>query len=163
MASYLTLAQYKALAVIPAEFITAIESITPGWTLAQLTSESAWINSRLSKRYAVPFADPCPEVVQRWLHRIVTVSAYLKRGFDPTDRQGAMYVSQRDEALEEIKEAANAETGLFDLPLRADTTASGISKGFPMGYSEQSPYAFADSQARVGRQEDDNGNGGTFT
>lgn len=162
MASYLTLVQYKALAVIPAEFITAIETITPGWTLAQLTSESAWINSRLSKRYAVPFVDPCPEVVPRWLARIVTVSAYLKRGFDPTDRQGAMYVSQRDEALAEIKEAADAENGLFDLPLRADTTASGISKGFPKAYSEQSPYAWTDVQRNAGRQEDESG-GGTIT
>jgi hypothetical protein len=163
MASYLTLAQYKALAVIPAEFVTAIETITPGWTLAQLTSESAWINSLLTKRYDVPFADPPPAAVQRWLARIVTVSAYLKRGFDPTDKQGSMYVAMRDEAVKEIHEAADAENGLYGLPLREDTTASGISKGFPKAYSEQSPYAFTDSQARVARQEDDNGNGGTFT
>jgi hypothetical protein len=120
------------------------------------------MNSQLTKRYDVPFSDPPPEVVQRWLARIVTVSAYLKRGFDPTDRQGQMYVAQRDEAVKEIHEAADAEKGLFGLPLRADTTASGVSKGFPKGYSEQGPYVWADQQRRTGRNEDESG-GGTFT
>lgn len=147
---------------MPSEFITAIETVSPGWTLAQLTLETARIDARLAKRYAAPFALPAPVCVQGWLAKIVTLSAYLKRGFDPTDRQGQIYIADRDGALAEIKEAADAEHGLFDLPLRADLTASGVSKGFPKAYSEQSPYAFADGQSRGGRQEDSNG-GGTFT
>lgn len=162
MAAYLTLAEFRSLSVIPSEFITAIEAVSPGWTLAQLTLETARIDARLAKRYAAPFDLPAPVCVQGWLAKIVTLSSYLKRGFDPTDRQGQMYIADRDGALAEIKEAADAEFGLFDLPLRADLVASGIVKGGPKAYSEQSPYAFTTGQARVGRQEDDNG-GGTFT
>jgi hypothetical protein len=162
MAAYLTLARFKALTVMPSEFVTAIEQGSAGWTLAQLEAESGKLDTRLAKRYAVPFDAPTPLIVELWITKIVTLSAYIKRGFDPTDRQAQMYVAARDEAVAEIKEAADAVDGLFDLPLRADTVASGISKGFPRAYSEQSPYAFTDSQAQVGHQEDDNG-GGSFT
>ena len=162
MASYLTVDRFKQCSVIPSAYIDLIETGSPGWTLTQLELESARLDARLSKRYAVPFAAPVPPVVESWIAKIVTVSAYVKRGFDPTDPQGQMYVGDRDVALSEIKEAADAENGLFDLPLRADTTASGIVKAGPRGYSEQSPYSFTDTQANVGRQEDENG-GGTFT
>ena len=162
MTAYLTLAEFRTLSVIPSEFITAIETVSPGWTLAQLTLESARIDARLSKRYATPFLLPAPVCLQGWLAKIVTLSAFLKRGFDPTDRQGEMYVADRDGAVAEIKEAADAETGLFDLPLRAPLIGSAIAKGFPKSYSEQSPYAFTSGQSRVGRQEDDQG-GGSFT
>jgi hypothetical protein len=161
MAAYLTLAEFQALSVIPSEFVSAIETLSPGWTLAQLTLESARIDARLSKRYGVPFQLPAPICVQGWLAKIVTLSAYLRRGFDPTDRQGASYIADRDGALAEIKEAADAVDGLFDLPLRADLTTSGVTRGSPKAYSEQSPYVFTDGQSRVGRQEDDN-RGGSF-
>lgn len=162
MAAYLTLSEFTNASVMPSSFISEIETVSPGWTLVQLTIESARIDGRLSKRYAVPFALPAPLCVQGWLAKIVTESAYRKRGYDPTDAQGRMYVADRDTAIAEIKEAADAIDGLFDLPLRADLTASGVTRGFPKAYSEQSPYAFADGQSRVGKQEDDNG-GGTFT
>lgn len=162
MASYLTVDRFKLCSVIPSSYIDLIETGSPGWTLAQLDLASAWLDARLSKRYAVPFAAPVPPAVEGWVTKIVTLAAYIKRGFDPTDPQGQMYVNDRDVALSEVKEAADAENGLFDLPLRADTTASGISKAGPRGYSEQSPYSFTDTQGRVGSQEDQNG-GGTFT
>jgi hypothetical protein len=162
MAAYLTLVEFKNLSVMPSGFVDEIEAVSPGWTLTQLTLESARIDARLSKRYAVPFDLPAPICVQGWLAKIVTESAYRKRGYDPTDAQGRMYVADRDTAIAEIKEAADAIDGLFDLPLRADLTASGISKGGPRAYSEQSPYVFTDAQRRVGVNEDSNG-GGTFT
>ena len=162
MAAYLTLAEFKASSVIPSSFVSDIETVSPGWTLLQLTLESARLDARLGKRYATPFALPAPLCVQGWLAKIVTLSAWLKRGFDPTDRQGQIYVADRDGALAEIKEAADAVDGLFDLPLRADLTASGVTRGSPRAYSEQSPYVFTDGQSRVGIHEDDN-RGGSFT
>lgn len=162
MAAYLTVDRFKQCTVMPSSYIDLIEAGSPGWTLTQLEIESDRLNARLSKRYAVPFAAPVPPAVEGWVTKIVTLSAYLKRGFDPTDQQGQMYVDDRNTANAEIKEAADAEYGLFDLPLRADTTASGISKAGPRAYSEQSPYAFTTQQGRTGRQEDENG-GGTFT
>jgi hypothetical protein len=60
----------------------------------------------------------------------------------------------KDDALAWLKEAADAKDGLIDLPLRADTTASGISRGGPLAYTETSPYAWTDVQAETGRSED---------
>src|SRR5689334_17807540 len=46
------------------------------WQLIITTSR---INSRLSKRYAVPFKDPVPEIVNGWLTVIVTPKLYERR------------------------------------------------------------------------------------
>jgi len=60
---------------------------------------------------------------------------------------------QHDIAVAELKEAADSKDGLFDLPLRADTTATGVSKGGPRGYSEASPYTNLDRQRARRRNE----------
>lgn len=158
---YLDKAAFAILTVMPAESVDAIEMVAPGWIDGQLTYWSGWIDSRLRKRYAAPFSAPYPEAVTGWLARIVTVRCFLRRGVDPTDLQFEEIKADADRAMEEIKEAADSNEGLFDLPLRADTTASGISRGGPFGYSEQSPYVWTDGQAETGRNEDRNG-GGTF-
>jgi hypothetical protein len=160
MAAYLTLAKFKLLTVMPGSFVDAIETVSPGWVDAQLLHESDWIDTRLRKRYLAPFVSPVPLIVEGWLQRMVTVRCFLKRGVDPTDRQYATIEKDWADALAEIKEAADSEKGLFDLPLRADVNASGISQGNPRSYSEQSPYAWTDVQGRAGRYEDQSGNGG---
>lgn len=157
--AYLTLAQFKQLSVMPAPFVDAIEAAAPGWLASQLGYWSDWIDARLRKRYAAPFSAPYPGAVTGWLARIVTVRAWLRRGVDAQDEQFAEVKADAAAAMDEIKEAADSEVGLFDLPLRADTTETGIAKAFPCVYSEQSPYVFTDGQARVGRAEDDAGEG----
>lgn len=161
MASYLTTAEFKTRTLMPGEFVDAIEAVDSGWTLLQLEEASAWIDSRLRKRYAAPFESPYPTQVLSWLTRIVTVRAYLKRGVDATDEQFQSIQQDAMDAKAEILDAANGDAGLFDLPLRSDTTATGISKGGPWAYSEQSPYVGFSRQARTGREEDRNG-GGTY-
>lgn len=160
--SYLTLARFKVLTSMPPEHVDAIEARTAGWTLANLELCTAWLEARLRKRYDIPFLAPIPLVVEGWITKIVTREAYKKRGFDPTDRQGATYESDRKEALDEVKEAADSDKGLFDLPLRADTTGSAVTQGAPHVYSEQSPYVFTDVQADIGHNEDTNRRG-TFS
>jgi hypothetical protein len=157
--SYLDLDGFESLTTMPGEFVEAIELASPGWIEGQLAYWTRWMDSRLSKRYAAPFATPYPDAVQGWLARIVTVRCFLKRGIDPNDAQFLEYKSDAEMATEEIKEAANSDTGLFDLPLRADTTVTGISKGGPYVYSESSPYVWTDEQVRVGRVEDRNRRG----
>ena len=130
-----------------------------GWTLIQLEEASAWIDSRLRKRYAAPFSAPYPVQVLSWLTRLVTVRCNLKRGVDATDVQYSSIQQDAADAKAEILDASNGDAGLFDLPLRSDTTATGISKGGPFGYSEQSPYVGFTMQARTGREEDRNGRG----
>jgi hypothetical protein len=159
MAAYLDVAAFQLRTVIPPEDIAAIEVRHPGWLAARLEGKSRWIDAQLRKRYRAPFAAPYPEAVLDWLCDIVTPIAYLKIGVRPTDEQYGDMRESATRAEQQIQEAANSETGLYDLPLRADTTESGIELGGPFGYSEQSPYVCADEQARVGRDEDRQGRG----
>jgi hypothetical protein len=160
MAGYLTLAEFKARSTMPAAHVDSIEAVASGFTLQQIESVSRLdIDSRLRKRYAVPFSDPYPEAVKIWCARIVTFACWDKLGCDPTDESMVRAEKAHDQALAQIKEAADSTDGLFDLPLRADTTATGISKGGPFGYSEQSPYVWTDVQSATARNEDSNGSG----
>jgi hypothetical protein len=160
MPSFLTPEQFRQRAAIPREYVDAIEQVEPGWLDLQLSMKTAWIIARLDKRYG-PFVEPYPDALMDWLVAIVTPRVWLRRGHDPTDEQALEYKADAERATAEVMEAANSETGLFDLPLRANTTASGISKGGPFGYSEQSPYVSFDQQREVGRNEDFSG-GGTY-
>lgn len=156
MGGYLTLARFRQLTLMPGSFVDEIETVDPGWVDTQLTVESARINSRLAKRYAVPFGEPVPLAIEAWLTKIVTWNAYLKRGEDPTDKQSAEYRAQAEGAWMEIKEAADSDLGLFDLPLRSDNDLSAIARGSPRAYSEQSPYVWQDQQAQTAKREDEN-------
>lgn len=146
MAAYLTIAQFKALSVIPASYVDQIETEQAGWTDTQLAAWSAWIDAKLAKRYQVPFGSPAPITVQMWLSRIVTPIAYLKKGIDPTDAQVSAIVADGEAARLEIKEAADSKEGLYELPLLATGPSQGVGKGAPLGYSEQTPYAWTDVQ-----------------
>lgn len=165
---YLDRDAFAARSDLPPEYLDAIEDRTPGWLDVQLEQWSRWIDARLVKRYAVPFAAPAPEIVKLWLSTIVSFRALMKRGVDPSDvdvsllREDYERVVGTQDRPGEIKEAADAEKGLFELPLRQDTGAAGISKGAPRQYSEHSPYAWRDEQAAVGREEDRSRRGGTI-
>lgn len=147
MTAYLDLAGFKSLTVMPSGDVDAIEAAAPGWILANLTSFSERIDARLRKRYAVPFGAPYPEIVKSWLTRLVTLRAYLRRGVDPADPQFSAIKEDALEAEKELLEAANSETGLFDLPLLATSSTSAIARGAPLGYAESDPYAWTDVQA----------------
>lgn len=159
MVAYLNAEEFKDLSTMADADVDALVALYPQYLAAHLAHWSAWIDSQLRKRYAAPFAVPYPEAVKLWLARLVTPRMFLKRGVDPNDAQYVDIVKDADEAKAEIKEAADSETGLYDLPLRADTTATGISKGGPYGYSEASPYVWTDVQSEAGRTEDQNRRG----
>lgn len=159
--AYLDKDAFADRTIMPSEYVEALDTVAPGWVDLQLEEWSAWIDSRLRKRYAVPFQEPYPAAVTAWLTRLVTVRCFLKRGVDATDEQYVTIEQDAKEARDEILEAANGDGGLFDLPLRGNTTATGVSKGGPLGYSERSPYVAGDVKRYVGRNEDRNG-GGTY-
>lgn len=152
--AYLTLAEFKIFMVIPNQWVDAIEAVDPGFTDGQLATWSEWMDSRLRKRYQAPFAEPVSVTVKGWLARIVTVRVCMRRGVDPTDQQFAELKADDQAARDEIKEAADSDIGLFDLPLRSDAPVSGIALGTPRSYSEASPYVCLDTQEQRGRWED---------
>lgn len=154
MAAYLTVDEFAQLSLMPSSFVEAVEAGHPGFVAARLELKSAYIDSRLRKRYAVPFALPAPIVVRGWLAALVTVDVDTKRGIDPESGNIDEYREEAKRALDEIKEAADAETGLFDLPQRADGSASGVSVGGPRAYTETSPYVQTDVQREIAREED---------
>jgi hypothetical protein len=105
----------------------------------------------------VPFAAPYPEAVKDWVARLMDPLTLKKRGVDATDEQFLSIDEDSKAAREEIKEAADAEIGLFDLPVLDSADASAISKGAPLAYSETSPYVGGDVQVYYARDEDADG------
>ena len=99
-------------------------------------------------------ATPVPEAVLGWLVALVTIDLYRKRGVNPQDPTIQMVQDDATRALAELKEAADSDIGLFDLP-QSDDLNSAVDTGGPLGYSEASPYKWADKEARHGRREDD--------
>ncbi len=142
----MTVAEFTLRTVMPAEDVAYLESAYAGFLAARLAANTSRIYARLRKRYAVPFAAPVPEAALDWLTKITTVEAYQKRGWNTSDEQSKDIAVAAATAFEEIKEAADAEEGLFDLPLRENTTTEGISKGGPQAYAEASPYDWVDAQ-----------------
>jgi hypothetical protein len=146
--SYLTVAEFRDRTVMPQANVDALDDQEPGFLAAQIASAEAWINARLWKRYDVPFSS-APEIVKSWVTILVTPAAYAKMGWQPSsesDRESILVPAETARA--EVKEAADSETGLFELPLRAGSTAEGISRGATLSYSEASPYTWQTEQRR---------------
>lgn len=142
---YLSVAEFKIRTVMPQQDVDTLELSEPGFLQQTLDDWSEEIDTRLSKRYDVPFKAPYPKTIIRWLVTIVTPIAYEKRGWNP-QTDGATIREDAKTAKDEIKEAAEAEKGLFELPLISDSSKSGVTKGGPYGYSEASPYVWRDRQ-----------------
>lgn len=98
-------------------------------------------------------ATPVPEIVLGWLTALAQVDVFLKRGVNPQDPTIATTLDMRAQALTELKESADSNTGLLDIPTN-EGTDSAITTGGPMGYAEQSPYTWTDVERANGRAED---------
>lgn len=151
---YLSTSKFAALTLMTADAQAQLAERYPDFLKETIAHVEDRINSRLRKRYAVPFADPAPPTVVGWLVDIVQVKAWLKVGIDETDNQWNTIKGLADAAEAQLLEAADAADGKFDLPLRANTNASGIRNDTPMVYSEQSPYVGFDIAAQRARSED---------
>ena len=150
---------FRLRTLMPDADVVRLEEDFPGYIEARSAVWQSRFEAQLKKRYAVPFSVPAPEIFLGWVEACTTVDAYHKRGVNTSDEQFVDVVKRRTDALEEVALAADAVDGLFDLPLRQDTTATGISRGGPLAYSEASPYTAFDQQAIDGHNEDSNGRG----
>ena len=145
---YLTVEEFTKLCIMPMSGIDELETSYVDWLDSTLKSYSGLIDARLAKRYATPFQSPYPEQVKQWLVRLVNIRAQLKRGITPSDQQTQLLVDDAALVLTELQEAADAQNGLWDLPLRADTDTSGITKPKILFRSDATPYDWMRTQAR---------------
>lgn len=148
---------FRTRTIMPDEDVDALWAERPGFLEAAIAGALADITARLRKRYRTPFTDaggvnPRPEIVVAWQTKIVTPEAYRARGYNPQDTVMEWVEKDRDRTYEQIKEAADAVTGLYDLPLLDTSAITGITKGGPLSSSESSPYEWIDAQAeQLGR------------
>lgn len=156
---YVDLESFKLQTVMPDGDVDYLVERAPGFIESSIGTWESWIEARLRKRYATPFVAPFPPILIQWIVTCVTVDAYRKRGFNPSDPTMSDLIADRDRTLAEIREAADSKDGLFDLPLRADNPTSAVTSGGPLGYSETSPYVWTDVQADAGRDDDRSGRG----
>ncbi len=149
MAAYLSVSDYKlTYSIVPGSYIDTIETDYPNWVDTRLNALSQWLDARLAKRYVTPFESPPPLAICNWLARLLDPEVMRKRGVDATDLQYADVRQSAIDAMAEVKEAADAVNGLYDLPLLANSTAgsSGIVRPMPRSYSEASPYEWTTVQ-----------------
>jgi Protein of unknown function (DUF1320) len=146
---YLTREQFLSRTIMPKSYIYDIESEQRDFTDLRLVAGSAKIDGMLRKRYLTPFyATPltnppvvdAPEVVRDWLCDIANMDMWVRHAPAPTDEGFQFFLSRYNAAIAQILNAANAETGLWDLPLNSTDAATGITGGVISG-SWSSPYA----------------------
>lgn len=116
-----------------------------------LNERSSKIRARLVKRYAVDFTDPgpTPDVVLSWLRDLVDHDVQEYVGGTPEGREDEWIAKRAEKADAEIKEAADAEKGLFELPLRNTDLLgnSAINQGGPYVRSYLTPHDVNDYYA----------------
>lgn len=154
MAAYVDITYVKFVGSMPAADIDALEGLYPGTFAAVAEAVSRVFDGRLAKRYAAPFASPYPEALRWHVAQVVVANLWQKRGYNPGSAQDAIIEKNREDAFAWLKEAADSKDGLIELPLRADTTVEGVSKGAPLFYSETSPYRWTDLEREAGREDD---------
>lgn len=103
-------------------------------------------------------ATPVPESVLRWLVAFTDLDVMKRRYRQTNDPALDDFKAAATAAAADVKEAADSKEGLFDLPVTEDAD-SAVTTGFPLGYSEQSPYVWTTQQARGGGYDDQRGGG----
>jgi hypothetical protein len=137
----------KDFGSIPESDIDTLELASTGIVTRLATAVSGVFDGRLRKRYRAPFVTPYPPALVMNVALEVTYRLFLRRGFNPQSANDASIVKDHEDAQAWLKEAADSEKGLVDLPLISSSPASGVNSGGPLGYSEASPYAWVDAQA----------------
>lgn len=147
MPSYLTFAEYRAESHVKDGLIALVpQAKVEVW----LGKQSALIRDRLTKRYAVNFDDPgpVPATITKWLVWLVDYHVVDWTGGNPEGGEIDLRKRLFDQADAEIKEAAESEKGLIELPLRNTDPlgASAINKGGPLVAVNNTIYGFFDGQ-----------------
>jgi hypothetical protein len=104
-------------------------------------------------------ATPVPEIALGWLVSMLDMDVWDRRGVNAQDPRVIRADADLDASRDELKEAADAKEGLFELPTNDQAGDSAVNHEGPLFYSEASPYVSADRQEREGVREDIRGTG----
>lgn len=155
MATYADIDYVKLVGLMLPEEVDSVEARFPGFTAASAESVSRVLDSMLAKRYPAPFVEPYPEVLRYQAAQLLVQRIWRRNGDSPTNQSKTDDINEAAAAaMAWARDAANSKDGLVELPLRGDTSVSGVALGGPMSYSEKSPYTWTDVQADAGRIED---------
>lgn len=150
MPSYLALATYKQRTTLDTSLVTLCENKGKDVTW-WLEAASAEINMRLVKRYAVDFSSPgpVPDAIIKWLIRLVNVDVMECTGAIPEGRVDSWADEARKQVYAECEKAADAENGMFELPLKNTDAlgSSAVNKGGPLCESFNTIHGWFDAQA----------------
>lgn len=152
MGAYIDMDYVKSVGSMPPPDIDTVESIFPGTFVALELATRRMIDARLTKRYLTPFdfnGASVPEVVRWNQAQLVVAALFQKRGYNPGSAQDQIIQQNKVDALAWLKEAADSEAGLVELPLKEGTSpdSPGIVKASPLSTSDQTPYDWIDRQA----------------
>lgn len=155
MPSPLALVAYRSTTTIPGSLVD--RCATSGKSV-QTWLDIHWshIKARLVKRYAVENdfqAGDVPEKIIEWLVILTDIDVWKCVGGVPEGREDGWADADRKRVEDELKEAANADTGLFELPLKASDAlgASAVNKGGPHVVSFATGFDYFDALA-IGRR-----------
>jgi hypothetical protein len=151
MSQYLTANELDLYGCMPGEDREALEDQYPGITVAVIVGVSGVFDSMLSKRYGAPFETPYPDALKWNVAQVVAGRLMLKRGYNPESKQDSEIKEAHDLALQWLKDAADPEKGLVELPVKQINQPgnSAINSGAPLAYSEASPYTWTDRQREI--------------
>jgi len=149
MPSYLTLAAYRSITTLDGSIVdlcAAKGKDVQRW----LDMGSAHIRSRLEKRYAIDWTEisnqPVPDKIIQWLVLLTDIPVCKSAGVTPEGRVDDWAREDETRTNDELKEAADAENGLFELPLR-ETGASAVHIGVPHVIDFLTPSTYWDAVA----------------
>lgn len=150
MPSPLLLAAYRSTTTIPGSIVDRCASggkSVQGW----LDIHWSHIKARLVKRYAVESdfqGGDVPEKIIEWLVILTDIDVWKCVGGVPEGREDGWADKDRERVESELKEAANADSGLFELPAKASDAlgASAVNKGGPLLASSTTIYGWYDKQ-----------------
>lgn len=148
MSNYVTMQDVKDLGSMAPEDVDALEALYPGIVVRIATAVSGLFDARLAKRYAAPFIEPFPNALVFNVSRMVAWRLWIRRGFNPSSPIDTLLEKENLDAEAWLKEAADGDKGLVELPARQATPgeATAVNVGGPLGYSEPSPYQWLDVQ-----------------
>lgn len=153
MPAYLTLVQYRAITTLDGSIVDLC--VAKGKDVQRwLDLSSAHIRSRLVKRYLIDWTEvanqPVPDKIIEWLILLVDIPVCKCTGAVPEGRVDDWVREDEKRVNDELKEAADADNGLFELPLR-ETGPSAVYIGVPHVVASQMPWDYYDRLARERR------------